>query len=416
MLRSGTFFAYLAAGSLALAACSSSASPAPVKPSASAVGVPAPTLEPSRPRLSPPTALASPSASARSVLSCAQEALTGLSETARASQLFDVGVGVGVDPIAAGAPLARSGVGGLFLRGRSKAGLALAPAVASLQQAASASRQVPLHISADEEGGLVQSVSGPGIPAWPAAREQATWNKEDLGAASARWAAALHTLGITLNLGPVADVVSAADQASNPPIGVPGRGYGFTPVDVARNVNIVTATLQGAAVGATAKHFPGLGRVTTNTDTATTTVDAATTPDDINLQPFGAAIQAGTTAIMMSSANYPRLDATNPAMWSREIIGGLLRGRLGFAGLVISDDLSDAKAVAAVPVGARAVRFIAAGGDMVLIVDSRNLGPMRSALLAEAAKSPGFAQRVDEAALHVLESKLSLGVLACNAK
>jgi len=306
----------------------------------------------------------------------------------------------------------QTGVGGVFLSGRSQSGLGLAPAIANLQRSALAAGRLAPLVSADEEGGLVQSVRGPGIPAWPSALDQSTWTLPQLSSASAAWAASLHTLGITLNLGPVSDVV--ADQASNPPIGALGREYGATAGPTAARVAIVTAALQRAGVGATAKHFPGLGRVTANTDTSTLAQDDVATADDVNLMPFEAAIRAGANAVMISSARYPLLDPTNPAVWSAPIITTLLRGRLGFTGLVISDDISNAVAVSAVLPGDRAIRFLQAGGDMVLIVDRADLPPMLTAVQREAAASPAFSARLQQAAQHVVESKIHLGLVPCS--
>jgi beta-N-acetylhexosaminidase len=117
---------------------------------------------------------------------------------------------------------------------------------------------------------------------------------------------------------------------------------------------------------------------------------------------------------MVSSARYPLLDSTNPAVWSAPIITTLLRGRLGFTGLVISDDISNAVAVSAVLPGDRAIRFLQAGGDMVLIVNRADLRPMLSAVQGEAADSPSFAATLQQAAQHVVQSKIQLGLVQCS--
>ena len=209
-------------------------------------------------------------------------------------------------------------------------------------------------------------------------------------------------------------MVAEAHQGSNPPIGALGREYGANAGPTAARVAIVTGALQHAGVGATAKHFPGLGRVRANTDTSNKAQDDVATAEDVNLAPFGAAIRAGATAVMMSSARYPLLDSTNPALWSAPIITTLLRGKLGFTGLVISDDISNAVAVSAVLPGDRAIRFLQAGGDLVLIVDRADLLPMLTAVQGEAAASPAFAAILQQAARHVVESKIQLGLVPCS--
>ena len=360
-----------------------------------------------------PRAQASATPAPVPVSACALEVLRSLPDAQVAAQVFNVGLDV--TSLRGGNDLvAQTGVGGVFLSGRSQAGLGLAPAIASLKRSALAAGRLAPLVSADEEGGVVQSVRGPGIPPWPSAQDQSTWTLPQLSSGSAAWAASLHTLGITLNLGPVADVVAVADQGSNPPIGALGREYGATASPTAARVAIVTAALQRAGVGATAKHFPGLGRVTANTDTSTLAQDAVTTADDVNLIPFEAAIRAGANAVMISSARYPLLDPNNPAVWSAPIITTLLRGRLGFTGLVISDDISNAVAVSAVLPGDRAIRFLQAGGDMVLIVNRADLLPMLSAVQSQAAESPAFAAILRQAAQHVVESKIKLGLVPCS--
>ena len=359
-----------------------------------------------------PRAQASATPAPVPVSACALEVLRSLPDAQVAAQVFNVGLDVtslrgGNDFVA------QTGVGGVFLSGRSQAGLGLAPAIASLKRSALAAGRLAPLVSADEEGGVVQSVRGTGIPPWPSAQDQSTWTLPQLSSGSAAWAGSLHTLGITLNLGPVADVVAVADHGSNPPIGALGREYGANAVAAATRVSIVTASLQHAGVGATAKHFPGLGRVRANTDTSNKAQDDVATADDVNLAPFRAAIRSGASAVMVSSARYPQLDSTDPAVWSARIITTLLRGNLGFSGLVISDDLANAQAVRAVPVGDRAIRFLRAGGDLVLIVDRADLLPMLTAVQGEAAASPAFSARLQQAAQHVVESKIHLGQVPC---
>jgi beta-N-acetylhexosaminidase len=116
---------------------------------------------------------------------------------------------------------------------------------------------------------------------------------------------------------------------------------------------------------------------------------------------------------MVSSARYPRLDPDNRAMFSRAIVTDLLRSRLGFDGVVITDDVGAAKAVAAVPVGARATRFIAAGGDIVLTATASQAPTMLAAIATKRGSSKTFAAQVDAAAARVLDLKADLGLVRC---
>jgi beta-N-acetylhexosaminidase len=220
---------------------------------------------------------------------------------------------------------------------------------------------------------------------------------------------------VTVNLAPVADTVPAGLGEGNPPIGAFHRQYGADPGAVARDIRTVVTTSQDAGVLTIVKHFPGLGRVRANTDTSTRAVDTRTTATDPYLRPFVAGMEAGSAGVMVSSARYPMLDAQAIAAFSKPIITGLLRERLGYTGLVMSDDLGAADAAEAVPVADRPVRFVAAGGDMVLTIRPQDARPMTGALIAAAGRSPAFSARVTDAARQVLSSKYRAGLLTCPA-
>jgi beta-N-acetylhexosaminidase len=226
----------------------------------------------------------------------------------------------------------------------------------------------------------------------------------------------LEDIGVTVNLAPVADTVPVDVGTANPPIGAFRRQYGPDPEKVAEDVQTAVTASQGAGVLTILKHFPGLGRVRANTDVSRDAVDAKATADDPYLKPFVAGIKAGSASVMISSARYPRLDRKTIAAFSRPIVTGLLRERLGYQGLVMSDDLGAADAAAIVPVGERAVRFVAAGGDLVLTIRPQDAGPMAAALAAEARKSPSFDGRLTDAARHVLQTKDRAGLLPCSRR
>ncbi len=344
---------------------------------------------------------------------CARAALARLDLAGRAGQVLMVGVDIN-DPQPGYAELAPYRIGSVFLAGRSTAGVdVIRTAVMPLQTDALGTTGAYLHLAVDQEGGNVQSLRGPGFTDLPTALEQAAAGPEALGTQAAGWAAELARAGITLDLAPVADVVPAGTAAGNPPIGASSRQYGSDPAEVAPLVAAVTAALERAGVGATVKHFPGLGRVRVNTDTSTGAVDEQTTADDPALQPFVAGIEAGTTAVMVSSASYPQLDADNLAPFSAAIIQGLLKDRLAFTGVVVSDDIGRAVAVSGRAPGQRAVDFVAAGGDLVLTVDVGDAQPMSAALIARARSDSAFAERLSDAALRVLRSKQRAGLLVC---
>ena len=114
---------------------------------------------------------------------------------------------------------------------------------------------------------------------------------------------------------------------------------------------------------------------------------------------------------MTSSATYTKIDPSRPAVFSPTVIGGMIRRDLGFEGVVVSDDLGHAKAVATWTLGERAVDFITAGGDMVLTVDAAQAPAMVSAVLSRMSTNAAFRARVDTAALRVLTVKQRMGLL-----
>ena len=119
--------------------------------------------------------------------------------------------------------------------------------------------------------------------------------------------------------------------------------------------------MSASGVATTAKHFPGLGRVVGNTDFSAGVVDAVTTANDPYLGSFRAAIGAGVPFVMVALATYTRIDPAHLAAFSPLVIGGLLRGDLGFRGVVMSDDLGATAAVASMLPGQRALSFLLAG-------------------------------------------------------
>ncbi|GAA2475332.1 beta-glucosidase [Winogradskya humida] len=335
--------------------------------------------------------------------------MAGLSREERAGQLLMIGT-----PVDAPRPLARDidalHLGGVFLAGRStRPASALRADIAALTRAG----DIPALVSLDQEGGSVQTLKGPDFPLLPSAQRLGTKSQTELRGTVRESARRLDAIGITLNLAPVADTVPDDVGAANPPIGAFRRQYGSDPAKVAEDIATVVPASQDQGVLTVLKHFPGLGRVRANTDVSKDVVDAQADAADPYLQPFVAGIKAGSAAVMISSARYPKLDRSNIAAYSKPIVTGLLRERLGFQGMVVSDDLGAADAAAIVPVGERAVKFVAAGGDLALTIRPQDAEPMAAGLIAEAGRSPEFDARVTDAARHVLTVKDRAGLLHC---
>jgi beta-N-acetylhexosaminidase len=347
----------------------------------------------------------------------ARVVLERMTEPQRVGQLFMVGTPASSPSRRTATAISRHHVGNVMLAGRSRAGVrATARLVAGLQSRATpaATAGVRLLVSTDQEGGAVQVLRGPGISSIPSALgQQREYDRARLRAAAGRWARQLRAAGVNMDLAPVLDAVPSPHAARhNPPIGAFDREYGFSPRVVAGHGTAFAAGLDRNRVLPTVKHFPGLGRVDANTDTARGVTDRRTRRHDRYLRPFRTAIASGHAPfVMMSTAFYPRLDQRHPAAFSPFVIRRVLRGDLGFSGVVVSDDLGSARQVAAWPYGRRAVSFLRAGGDLVLTADPASVAPMYHRVLSLARHDAAFRRRVDAAALRILRVKEDDGLL-----
>lgn len=268
-------------------------------------------------------------------------------------------------------------------------------------------------LTADQEGGQVQRLRGPGFSRMPSARSQARLSDAELSRRAAGWARQLKKAGVDANLAPVADVVPSSLESSNQPIGVLDRGYGPSPRVVAAKTQAYVKGMHQARVVTAVKHFPGLGRVRGNTDFASRVVDATTTRKDPALRGFRATVTADVDMVMVSSAYYSKIDSSRRAAFSPTVIGQLIRRDLGFSGVVISDDLS-ARAMTDLRPGERALRFLRAGGDLAIVGDAREAPAMLSAVKAKAQTDPAFAAQLRQKATRVIAMKERRGLASCS--
>jgi beta-N-acetylhexosaminidase len=211
--------------------------------------------------------------------------------------------------------------------------------------------------------------------------------------------AELSAAGVTLNLGPVADVNSNPD---NPVIGV--RSFGSDPALVARHVAAYVEGLHDAGVGACAKHFPGHGDTHEDSHLALPRVEASL--DELwtrELVPFRAAVEAGADAVMTSHLVVGAIDQA-PATLSVPVLR-LLREDLGFTGTIVSDALDMAGASAGRGIPAAAVEALRAGCDLLCIGADKDVALVRAVQVAvvDAVRSGDLAEaRLEDAASRVL--------------
>lgn len=346
---------------------------------------------------------------------CVSQTLDGMSTAQRVGQLFMVGVSSTSPTSSQLSMITDDHLGGVYLAGNSTAGVSATKQVTDRLKAASTSANgAGLWIGTDQEGGQVQRLKGTGFSTIPTALDQGQEDPATLKSDARKWGGELKSAGLNLNLAPVLDTVPADVGTANQPIGRYDREYGYTPGVVAAHGAAYLQGEQAAGVSTTAKHFPGLGRADGNTDTTDGVTDTTTTRDDAYLQPYQAAVDDGGPLIMVSSAIYTKIDPDHVATFSPTVLTGMLRGDLGFTGVIITDSMA-AAAVSDTPVGERAVDFLTAGGTVVLTGNPSDVPTMIDAVTAEIGSDSSFADTVNAAAKQVLTTKNQAGLLSCSA-
>ena len=264
---------------------------------------------------------------------------------------------------------------------------------------------LPLLVCVDQEGGVVQRIRAPATQ-WPPMLSLDSQPEpldvalaEDVGMALGR---ELTAIGFDLDYAPVLDVHT---PPHHPIIG--DRALGREPGAVSRRGLAMARGLGRGGVLACGKHFPGHGDTVTDSHLELPRVEHDRARlDAVELAPFAAAAQAGVPVLMTAHVVYPALDPDRPATLSPTIITGLLRGELGYRGVVVSDDL-DMRAIADHGgVGEAAVAAIRAGCDALLLCrDEQHQVEARAALVAAAEADPALRARIAEAAERVRDLK-----------
>jgi beta-N-acetylhexosaminidase len=267
-------------------------------------------------------------------------------------------------------------------------------------------------IAVDHEGGRVQRITD--VPNLGSNRDFAAGQPSDAEACERGLAQArqLRAMGFTMNLAPVLDV---NNNPANPVIG--DRSYGADPDVVARLGAAYVRGLQQGGVAAVGKHFPGHGNTSVDSHLQLPVLPQSEAQlEQVELVPFRRAIapDVDVAAIMSAHIVFPAVDPSDvPATLSRPIMTGLLRERLGFQGLVLSDDLAGMRAITDnFTPGQAAVRAVQAGVDLLIVAGSvPRQRESRDALLAALARGDLTRDRLDDALRHVLQVKARFGLL-----
>ena len=258
----------------------------------------------------------------------------------------------------------------------------------------------PLLVMTDEEGGSLANMKAASVPPWPL--EMASYGADRVRALEALNGAGLRAAGVGLNLAPVADV------RTNSLDGIIGaRSFGASPSVVSPLVAAAVNGLHDGGVGATLKHFPGLGGAAGDPHIAIPTDHASLAQWTATQLPgFASGIAAGADAVMVTAVYEPSLDGgAMPALFSPSIVGRL-RTQFGFGGVIMTDSLSMGGIGARWSLPEAAVLALAAGNDMLLLGDGY---PANEASAAAAVRAAVLSGRLDRTRLH--ESALRVNAL-----
>lgn len=257
-------------------------------------------------------------------------------------------------------------IGGVILFARNiEAPEQVAELVHDVQQL---SREMPLWVAVDQEGGRVARLRRP-FTEWPPMRALGESGDDQLAADFARvLATELRAVGISIDFTPVLDIHT---NPTNLVIG--DRAIATRPEDVARLGAIIIRTLQAEGIAACGKHFPGHGDTSTDSHFDLPLVEHP--PDRlkaVELVPFRAAIDEDVASIMIAHLQIPALDSERPASLSRAVVHDLLRTEMGFDGLILTDDLGMRAIADRYSVERAAVASLAAGSDAILLCDTNH--------------------------------------------
>ena len=299
--------------------------------------------------------------------------------------------------------LRRGALGGAVVFKRNLTGDPEQAAALNAALARAASRDAPPLLAVDQEGGRVARIKAPALELPPMLRLASTNDESLVEEAGQVSAAELSALGFTMNFAPVLDVHT---NAANPIIG--DRAFGTEPERAARFALAFARGMAAGGILACGKHFPGHGDTTTDShlELPVVTHDRARL-DRVELLPFRLAAAANLPALMTAHVHYPALDEV-PATLSHRIATDLLRGELGYRGVLISDDLEMRAIADRYGYGEAAVLAVLAGCDALLVCsDEVALGLALDGLIARAERDASFRARCEQAAERVLTMRRS---------
>ena len=298
-------------------------------------------------------------------------------------------------------------MGGVVLLGNGWLTRRTAATVTTELQQAACTRGEPLLVAVDQEGGIVRRLAwAPPTEAPADMSSPAVAHTQAAGAA-----AALRSVGIDVDFAPVVDTPGSASSFLG------SRAFSRSRSWNARMAHGFVGGLQTNGIAAAAKHFPGLGLASGNTDKGRIVIRTAAWKLHEGLLPFQSAVRAGVKLVMVSTAVYPKLDGSKrPAAFSSTIVNGLLRKQLGFEGVTVTDSLT---APAADRIPHTATQAMLAGSDLLIFGAESASERGYSTLLADEPGSPRLQNRLTQAAARIRALKAWLatdGGPTCSTK
>lgn len=273
--------------------------------------------------------------------------------------------------------------------------------------AANSPHKIPLLISIDYESGTVHTPITLGFDYLPTNMMISAANDEESAAAIAYLAGLeLKKTGIHINFSPVLDVNS---NPHNPIIGV--RSFGSDPTSVTRMGGALIHGFQAAGILSVVKHFPGHGDTAQDSHYNVPVVKAPYEQlKRIHLAPFEQAVKQGVDGIMTGHVLYPALDKKDIATFSKPILQDLLRRKMGFTGLLVTDSLDMKSATSFCSLAECAVRSLASGEEMILL--GRYIKPITLFNQILAAVTRDHLQtQVESSARKIFNIKEKMGLL-----
>jgi len=332
--------------------------------------------------------------------------MRGLKE--KIGEMFVVGF-YGTDPAAARELIQRHHAGGIILFSRNiESASQLQCMCAELQEFRRQVSDSPLFIAIDQEGGCVARITED-VTVFPGNMALGAIGSEEIAAKVAETTASeLLSLGLNVNFAPVLDL---GTNPRNP--GVGARSFSSDHEVAARLGEAMIEGMQAKGVHAAAKHFPGLGEAMVDSHDELPRIDIpAGEMENRELPPFKAAIHAGVSFIMTAHCSYPSLDDTcAPATLSAPILKGLLRGQMGFEGIIITDCLEMAAVEKRLASAQSVIEAALAGADMLLICHTleKQLSAIES--LEHAVKAGNMpVEAIDESEKRILSVKKRTGL------